>query len=273
MIRFDFNYIKPTSVIEAVQIMNRHIQEEKEAVYYGGGTELMNHFRTGKKEVDVVIDVKGIKELTRLEVKNDTYIVGAAVNLNDVIEGVELEPLKTVLRGIADHTIRNALTLGGNICGQLPYREAVLPLLMLDAVVVVATVDGKFEIPLNEIFDKRIKLQPSELLVQIKIKHSHHPYFTKRETESVAVDYPLLQFVSMKKDEEWFVGISGYGSCPVVERFEDNGDEGVVEHFMSVLKSEARSCPRGSAKYKQHLLLWALKEMVKTLKGGEASGN
>lgn len=274
MIRFDFNYKRPESIEQALSMMQESRNEGLKAVYYGGGTELLTLFRKGKSSADLVIDIKEIKELNTLECVENTYTLGAALNLNDVIEKVAIPPLKEVLEKIADHTTRNALTLGGNMCGKLPYKEAVLPLLMLNATVVIATTQGIIEKPLSEVFDKRMTLEATDLLLQIKVTYDGQSYFTQRHTESVEVDYPILHLVSMTSDQEWFIALSGYGSCPIYKRFKRCDTQSIKEtihDFMDSFSELAKTCPRASASYKKHVLTCAFEDMFKVIGGGEVS--
>ena len=68
---------------------------------------------------------------------------------------------------MADHTARGKITLGGNICAQIFYREAVLPFLLADSQVVIVGPDGIRVSPINEIFHKQLQLKKGEFLVQI----------------------------------------------------------------------------------------------------------
>ncbi len=237
MIPFDFDYYRPNSIDEAVKIMHALTGSGKKAYYYAGGTELITNFRKGKSKADAVIDIKGLLELTELSLKNDELVMGAALSLNRVINHGVLtnvkndintrakssthKAIKSVFNKIADNTTRNALTLGGNLCGRLTYKEAVLPLLAYDATVVIASQDGLYEKPLREVFDKRMKLGAEELLVKIKVKFNDKISFSLRETEGTETDYPVLHLFTLIDKEELFVGLSGYSSLPVYQLITD----------------------------------------------------
>ncbi len=55
-------------------------------------------------------------------------------------------------------TVRNRLSLGGNICGRLFYREAILPLLVSEAVMLVGSQNGIRRVPILNFFDKKASL-------------------------------------------------------------------------------------------------------------------
>ena len=55
---------------------------------------------------------------------------------------------------MADHTARGKITLGGNICAQIFYREAVLPFLLADSEVIIAGPKGMKVAAINQVFDE-----------------------------------------------------------------------------------------------------------------------
>ena len=103
------------------------------------------------------------------------------------------------MRGIADRTVRNRLTLGGNLAGLLPYREAALPLLLADATVLTVAPGAddrppvRQERPLRAIFDKRLVLAPGELVLSfcVPLDAPEWPWSHYRRTRTGEVDYPL----------------------------------------------------------------------------------
>lgn len=280
MIQFDFDYYRPQSVQDAVEIMRSYIDSGRTAVYYAGGTELVTNFRKGKAKADAVIDIKGIDLLTKVGLDGDTYQIGAAVSLNRIVEEVDIEAFQTVLKKIADHTTRNALTLGGNICGRLTYKEAVLPLLAMDAQIVIAGSSGIYDKPIREVFDKRLKLKKDELLVQVKLDKRAYNAFSVRETEGIEIDYPILHLFAHREEGALSIALSGYSSLPVFTQVDDevlklidSGElDSAVSHIYKGFEKDARACQRASVDYRRHLLSCALEDMAHALKGGDVNG-
>lgn len=267
MIAFDFEYIKPETIGEVWAAVEALKNEGLSYVYYAGGTELVTTFRQGKIKTDAVIDLKGIAEMTTIEAWEDEIVIGACATLNDVLEHEELSQLRPCIEPIADHTVRNALTVGGNLCGRLPYREAVLPLLGLDAKVVI--VDGLERkcVNLDEVFDKRMKLEKNAYLYQIIVpKKALLWQFSERITGTVDVDYPTLHFMGMCDEEKVTLAISGYSSYPVYWKIErstfeswENPEGEIMTHF----KDEAKSDLRGDKAYRQDLLAHLISKMLR----------
>ncbi|HAS73082.1 MAG TPA: xanthine dehydrogenase [Clostridiales bacterium UBA8960] len=267
MISFDFEYILPETMDELLDCVKALNNEGISYVYYAGGTELVTSFRQGKVSPGAVVDLKGLPEMTSITETDDEVIIGACVSLNRIVEHVALSRLKQSIEPIADHTVRNALTIGGNICGRLPYREAVLPLIGLDAEVVIASPNGSKRVKLSEVFDKRLLLEKDAFLFQIIVKKVPVKWqFAERITSTVEVDYPVIHLVAICTDEMVTLAISGYASFPVFwripvltfEKWEDPKSE-IVSQFFDHAKSDMRS----DKTYRQHLLEHLVDKMLR----------
>lgn len=62
MIPDDFEYYRPTSIREAVQLDQTLRKQGKIPAYYSGGTEIITLTRINMFVTDAVIDIKGIPE-------------------------------------------------------------------------------------------------------------------------------------------------------------------------------------------------------------------
>lgn len=266
MIRFDFDYYKTHKLMEAYSLMSALTKDNQKAVYYSGGTELLTSFRKGTINSNAVIDLKSIDGITCIECSGNEVTIGACVCLNDVIKELDCHYINDVLIKIADHTVRNAITIGGNICGRLPYKEAILPLLAVNAIAVIYTCDGLKEVYLSEIFDKRLKMNKGDILYQFKFNTDClHSYFTKRVTESTATDYPILHLFASIHKEKLFIGLSGFSSFPIYHNFElnDVSVQKIYDYFLPSSKGDSRS----SKSYRNNILLTILKNMNTELEG------
>ena len=143
-------------------------------------------------------------------------ITGAANTLTN-IEEVNLFPLlsKTVSE-IADRTARNKITAGGNICGQIFYREAVLPFLLTDSQMVIAGSKGMKTVSINEIFNQRLLLERGEFLVQIKTDKSYlnQPFVSIKKRRQWNTGYPLITVAALKVNGMIRIAISGLTTYP-----------------------------------------------------------
>ncbi len=273
MIPFDFTYSVPESVEEAVSSWFSSEQRGENPVYYSGGTEIITLCREQKIEPHAVIDIKHIPECLKINETED-YYYGAALTLNTITEKTSLSLFSAVLSRIADNTIRNKLTLGGNIMGRLPYREAVLPLLLFDAHAVIAGKEGIRSQPLSVVFDKRLLLGKGELLLGITFPaktDAAHWVFTRKEKNG-RIDYPILSVCFIKENDSIKMAVSGAFAYPLRNPEAENilnrqtlsplqRAEKVTDYFADYYKTDFRS----SAAYRKHLLKGAITEALEKL--------
>ncbi|MFL0268356.1 FAD binding domain-containing protein [Candidatus Clostridium radicumherbarum] len=213
MIPFDFEYYKPDNVEEAVNLYRSLHESGKKPLYYGGGTEIISMARAYNVETGAVIDIKGIPECNIHEIRENSLVIGSAVTLTQIAEFNLFPILGLTVQRIADHTIQDKITLGGNIAGTIIYHEAVLPLLISDAKVIIANSNGRKQFLLKDIFDKKIHLNNSELIVSISLdsRFLSLPYLHVKRTKNDKIDYPLITMVA-QKDSNW-INIAFSGLC------------------------------------------------------------
>lgn len=227
---------------ETIEELTTLLQEQTEKVlFYAGGTEIMTDYRQGKIAEHTWVDLKHLPG-TR-EISPGT--VGSCVFLNELTEPAMLVD---AAQGVADNTIRFQLTLGGNICGKLPFREAVLPLLALDAEISLLSQGNIVREKLREKFDKFLRLKPGEVVYQFHFENVELPYRYQRYTQHGSIDYPILTYLAVKTAEGYFVGLSGYGSVPQWKMFPNWNEEDILNSFT------AANNDRGSADYRKRLL-------------------
>lgn len=276
MIPFDLVYFRPETIKEAADAFSAADGEGLKPRYLGGGTEIVSFARRGLLKLGAVIDLKRIGECRVLEKSGTGLIFGAALTLNEVV-GSDYFPLLSQAAKIVDHTIRNRLTLGGNIAGMLPYRETVLPLLLTKTGIRLAGPDGERTVPLNEVFSRRLKLKKGEFLVQLRVPAgvAELSCFRKRKTKTSRLDYPLLSLCAVETTDRIKTAVSGVFDAPVRSEKADailnDGSlcpEKRAEKAAGAFKMTFKDDQRGSAAYRRMLLEKALEETVREL-GGE----
>ena len=174
MIPREIAILRPESLAEAVEAWEREQSQGRVVRYYGGGTEIITLARDGKIEPDVLIDAKHIRETLGIREETDELVLGSSVSLNTLVDTTSLGILGSCASGVADRTVRNSITLGGNICGMLAYREAVLPFLLLDGSL-TAVKPGKARPEtraFKDAFDKRLLMPPGSLVVDMRVSSS-----------------------------------------------------------------------------------------------------
>ena len=263
MIPFSFEYYKPENSVEAYNLYNTLSSENKKVYYYSGGTEIITMSRTFSIKPDSVIDIKGILDTLEMKQENDKLIIGSNVTLSRISESKIFPLLSTTVARIADHTNQNRITLGGNICGTIIYKEAILPLLLTDANVVILSGGSKKELPINSIFNKRLNILDSDLVLKfiIESKYINLPYFHIKKTQSEKIDYPLLTVCALKYDGKIRIAFSGLGGYPFRSYTAENiindntlTNEDKANQIFINLFSYASDSIEGSKDYKMFVL-------------------
>ena len=276
MISYDFEYYRPETYEEAIELFKSKLDEGKNPVYYSGGTETVTYARSKIIKTGAVIDLKSIKETNVFSEQVDKIIYGSSLNLNDIIEKTSFKLMADVLNKIADHTVRNRLTIGGNICGRLFYREAILPIMISDGVLVIAGEDGIRKQNIMDGFDKRIALAPGEILLQIEIdkKNIDYPYINTRKERSGDIDYPLFHISAVKADN--YVRYSFSGLCPFpfrnieIEKILNDksiDDKERVNQVTNMLPTNIIDDTNSSRDFRKHLFKNDLLEIVRRMEG------
>lgn len=200
MIPYSFEYYKPDTVEEAVELFNNMTALKKKPIYYGGGTEFISMARKFNRYADSVIDIKGIPELTLMELYNGKLIIGGGVTLTRIAEENYFPLLSKTVKRIADHTIQDKITLGGNILGTIIYRESILPLLCADSILVLEGNRGQRHVKLMDIYKKKIVLKEDEILIKVIIDEEYLqcPFQHVKRTKNEMIDYPLITMAAIK---------------------------------------------------------------------------
>ncbi|MCY9667315.1 FAD binding domain-containing protein [Paenibacillus alginolyticus] len=217
MISFDFEYYTPTTVEEAVRIFQQADSNGKEPLYYSGGTEIISMARLNQLRTGAVIDIKGIPACNVLQIQQEQLVIGAAITLTALSEANLFPLLGETVRDAADHTNRNKITVGGNLCGKFIYREALLPFLLADSQLVLAGTKGIRHVPVHEILNGEPRLEKGELLVQILSdrRYLDLPFVTVKKTKMEKIDYPIVRISGLKTKEGIRVAFSGVSAVPI----------------------------------------------------------
>ena len=271
-------YFKPNTIQEATKLFQDLREKGKKPLYYGGGTEIITLARLNLVHTDAIIDLKVISECNIYQLLGDELIIGSTIGLYKFEEKILYPLLTEASKEIADHTARNKITVGGNICGEIYYREAVLPFLLADSEVVIAGPSGIRKKQINDVFQKELLLNEGEFLVQILTKKEmvNVPSISIKKRKQWDDGYPLVTVASLKKDG--FIRFAFSGLCPfpfrskeMEERLNDKSlsyqerISAAVEYIPSPILNDIE----GSKEYRLFVLKNTLIHIFSTL-GGEA---
>lgn len=165
------DYLAPTSLEEALETMG---QQTEGVQIIAGGTDLVPRMRSRVIEPKLLVDLR-LLNLDGIEKTADGIRIGASATHTDILESDLLAEhcpaLCEAAADIAGPPIRNRGTVGGNLVNASPAADLAPPLLVYDAVVILAKAGSKREIPLVDFFTGpgQTVLAADELLTEIRI--------------------------------------------------------------------------------------------------------
>lgn len=277
MIPFEFTYCRPDTLQEAAQAYEQLQREGKSTLYYGGGSEIITMCRGGSLQPGAVIDLKAIPECTQFHLDEGHLHIGAACTLNQIKE-LKVFPLLGLACGrIADHTNQCRITLGGNLCGTILYRETSLPLLLSDAMVTLMGPKGERRLSFKRVFPGSMQLNDGEWIVAVHIprwalsaKHAHIKHTTNEK-----IDYPLVSVAALWKGDHLRAAFSGVVSYPLHSEAIDAvlNDHAIpcqtrAEQVIRLLPEAPQQDVEGSRAYRSFLLTNTLTTLLEEWEHG-----
>lgn len=131
-------YRAPTSLEEAADILRAG-----NVTVLAGGTDLMPQTQAGRVRFQpVLMNVRRVPQLLGIAEQGAVVRIGALVTITELLESALVRERLNLLWQSCDHfasdQIRNAATIGGNLCNASPAGDTLVPLLALNAIVVLA---------------------------------------------------------------------------------------------------------------------------------------
>lgn len=170
---FDVDYIKPQTLTEALDYLNRHGQD---ITILAGGTDVMIDMRSGELQCRYLLDVSRLSELREIDLKDGELTIGAGVTISEIGESEIIERFAPALRKAAEkfasRQVRNIATIGGNVAHCSPCGDTVPPLLIHDARAVVVNHEGRRIVTIEEMAGGpyHCTLHPNELITHFILK-------------------------------------------------------------------------------------------------------
>ena len=191
-------YYSVTSLDEALEILDQH---KEKARIIAGGTDLILEIKQGiHREIKSLIDISRIPEITKISIDLNGFIhLGSGVTHNHCLASEVIRkyafPLAQACYGIGTPQIRNVATVAGNLATASPANDTIVPLIAMEAEIVLASKEKSRTIKLVD-FYKGVRstiLEPGEMIVDIKFKKLDDGQkgvfkrYILRETHSISV--------------------------------------------------------------------------------------
>jgi CO/xanthine dehydrogenase FAD-binding subunit len=262
MLAADFDYYLPDTLKEATDIYASLHREGKRPYYYGGGTEIISMARVHNLKPDAVIDIKKIPECRGIGTDGKKLVFGAAVTLSVIFES-GLFPLLGLAGGrIADHTIQDTII----------YHETLLPLLLTDSMMYIASPGGNREVPISDVLARDRGLRAGELIVNVSFdsKYAACPYAHIKKSKTEKIGYPLVSLCALLCGGMMRTAASGVCSYPF--RFCDlvlsdrSSTAGLADQLIRQIPAPVLDDLSGSAEYRMFVLKKTLENIIQKFK-------
>lgn len=266
MILHEFDYFTPEAVEEALALLSSY---ENPAIL-AGGTDLVVNLKEEIEVPEVVIDIKRLKELGRIEFKNNNLFIGALVTFSELIEAEHVNEkfplIMETSKTVGSVGIRNRATLVGNICSAVPSMDGGPLLSVYEAEVAVRSLKGERKIPISNWFHapRETAINKGEFVTHVSIPFPGKNYsgcFVKLGRYSGEDLAQASVAVVAFFDNTYRVAFGAVAPIPVrARRIEDllNGkvlNDSLIEKAMNIIPEEISPITdiRASREYRMHM--------------------
>ena len=155
-LRSDMRYEAPKTLEAAVALL---AGASGVARVLAGGTDLLIQMRGGRVEPALLVDIKGIAEMTSITAENGGFRgwfrLGAAVTAMEMFEHKAFAQawpgLTEAAMLIGSYQIKGRATVGGNLCNASPAADSVPALIAAGATVSIVGPNGRREVKAEDI--------------------------------------------------------------------------------------------------------------------------
>jgi CO/xanthine dehydrogenase FAD-binding subunit len=251
-----FDYKSPNTIEEVIEFLWK---AEGKAKIIAGGTDLVIGLRNGDHTPQFIIDITRVEALRKIGEKNGTISIGAAVTHSEIASSSLVKKYGKVLSDAASEIgspqIRNIGTIGGNIVNASPAADTVPPLMVLNAMGRVVSVEGEKEVPLSQLFKGpyETNLRSDELLVQITFQkppadvRSSFIRLARRNAMAIA-RMSVAILLQTKKDRIEDIRISVGSVTPIPQRMSE------AEVFLKGKSPDEEALKRASLKVSETMI-------------------
>jgi len=266
-----FKYVSPKTKEEVLEILK---QKKSEARLVAGCSNVLPYIKDKKLSAKVLLNISGIRELNYVKKSKGEIYIGAGTTISDLINSKiireECNILYQAAEEFADPTVRNSATIGGNLADASPAADMAPPLLVLDAVLEVESMDGKREISLKNFFvgPRKTVLHDDEMITGTKIKddsiNKNGCFIKLGLRQAMAISLATVALIlEVEKDKVVDVRIAMGSIAPIpfrlvkVEGFLKNRkiDDELIEEAVKRVREEVKPIGdvRASAEYRRYV--------------------
>lgn len=172
MIPAAFEYVKASSVAQAIALLNQHGDEAK---VIAGGHSLLPAMKLRLSQPAILIDIAQVAELKGIKTAGSTLTIGAGETYHAIATSATVISACPVLASctgqIGDIQVRNAGTIGGALAHADPAADLTAVFLALGGTVMVQSAGGTRSIAADDLFVSMLMtaLDSGELITAVNV--------------------------------------------------------------------------------------------------------
>ncbi len=150
------------------------LSSKKDIKLLAGGTDLVIEMRKSRTPYNIV-DISKLGELRFIREEGNKIRIGALTTHSEISQSSivrsKAKPLALASASVGSPSIRNLGTIGGNIVNASPAADTLPALALLNANLILASIDGKRTLSISDFIKGAYKtdIQPGEILIEIEI--------------------------------------------------------------------------------------------------------
>ncbi len=166
------------NAVSTEQVLNILAEKQEKARIIAGGTDLVLEMEQGlHPQVDTLIDISRVPGYAEITLTEDGWIqLGPTVTHNDCVASSLIRefalPLSLAAWEVGAPQIKNAGTIAGNVVTASPANDTIVPLMALDAELVLLSETGERTVPLGDFYTgvRRTVLKSDEMVRVIRFR-------------------------------------------------------------------------------------------------------
>jgi CO/xanthine dehydrogenase FAD-binding subunit len=247
--------LTPRTLAEALALK----AERPDAVPIQGGTDVMVELNFDRARPEAILNLNEVAELRGWSRENGVLRLGAGLTYTEAMSGelAELLPaLAEASRTVGSPQIRNRGTIGGNLGTASPAGDALPPLLVEGADVVLRSVHGERVVPLTEFVfgPKKNALAEDELIAAVLVLPSgdRQTFLKVGPRNAMVIAVCSLALAADRERGEVRAAYGSAGPVPALVTGSLEERESFPERVAEA--AEPIDDVRGTARYRRHAL-------------------
>jgi len=256
MIPAKFEYIKVSTISEALELLNKHGDD---AQLISGGHSLVPSMKLRLNQPGTVIDIGKIPGLDGITEDGDDIVIGANCTHHQIatssIVNEKLSVLSQTAKTIGDLQVRNKGTIGGSLAHSDPAADYPAVILAAEAKIVVEGSNGTRTIEASDFFQGifTTAVESNEIITEVRIPKASNGVYLK--FSQPASRFAVVGCAVIKNDRGVSVGLTGVADCAyrasAVESAYKGDAKAAAEHAVDGV--EVMGDNFASPEYRSHL--------------------